>query len=114
MPERYFRVKQENACSNLRRFLTGVPQGSVLGQNLDLLYTSDWPTFNEDTLLHLLMMRQFWLLVVATWNQRENSKQLMTRCKAGQRSGVSKKTKLNHCTNRRINHHQVYINYQFV
>lgn len=55
--ERYFRVKQEDAYSELQLIKAGVPQGSVLGPILYLLYTCDIPqpenstiaTFADDT-----------------------------------------------------------------
>lgn len=55
--ERYFRVKHENEYSALKKILAGVPQGSVLGPILYLLYTGDLPltegtrlaTFADDT-----------------------------------------------------------------
>lgn len=54
---RYFRVKQEDSYSELKKINAGVPQGSVLGPLLYLLYTSDIPqpmeittaTFADDT-----------------------------------------------------------------
>ena len=54
---RFFRVKYENSYSKLKEIRSGVPQGSVLGPILFLLYTSDIPlsekcitaTFADDT-----------------------------------------------------------------
>ena len=52
-----FRVKQEEAYSDLKDVEAGVPQGSVLGPVLSVLFTSDVPnleqakvaTFADDT-----------------------------------------------------------------
>ncbi|KAL1446859.1 hypothetical protein WDU94_012222 [Cyamophila willieti] len=57
LSERYFRIKQEDSYSELMDINAGVPQGSVLGPVLYLLYTSDMPeeernttaTFADDT-----------------------------------------------------------------
>lgn len=57
--DRFFRIKQEDEYSNLKEIRAGVPQGSVLGPILYLLYTSDLPTpvdtivatFADDTAL---------------------------------------------------------------
>ncbi len=49
LSERYFRIKQDCTYSNLREINAGVPQGSVLGPLLYLLYTSDFPTFENNT-----------------------------------------------------------------
>jgi hypothetical protein len=48
--ERIFTVKFENECSGSKQIKAGVPQGSVLGPILYLLYTSDIQ-ITEDTLL---------------------------------------------------------------
>ena len=47
LTERYFRVKQEDSYSNLFLISAGVPQGSILGPLLYLLFTSDVATSNE-------------------------------------------------------------------
>lgn len=55
--DRYFRVKYEDEFSELKKIKAGVPQGSVLGPVLYLLYTRDIPnpieatmaTFADDT-----------------------------------------------------------------
>lgn len=57
--ERKFRVSQTDALSNLHPILAGVPQGSVLGPFLYLIYTADIPvtentfigTFADDTVI---------------------------------------------------------------
>ena len=57
--ERFFRIKHEDEFSSLRKIEAGVPQGSVLGPTLYILYTRDIPstpdtniaTFADDTVL---------------------------------------------------------------
>ena len=59
MQERTFRVRQQDSYSCLKPIRAGVPQGSILGPILYLLYTSDIPTgpgyyiatFADDTAL---------------------------------------------------------------
>lgn len=50
MSERYFRIKQEDAYSELKETRAGVSQGSVLGPVLYLLYTSDIPDLDHETI----------------------------------------------------------------
>ena len=48
--DRYFRVKQEETYSELKEIRAGVPQGSVFGPVLYLLYTCDIPTIEIGTI----------------------------------------------------------------
>lgn len=47
---RFFRIKQEDSYSELTEIKAGVPQGSVLGPILYLLYTGDLPELENSTL----------------------------------------------------------------
>lgn len=57
LQNRHFLVEQQDECSDLQPILAGVPQGSVLGPTLYLLYTADMPitrlttiaTYADDT-----------------------------------------------------------------
>ncbi|KAI5720084.1 hypothetical protein M8J77_001627 [Diaphorina citri] len=50
LSNRFFRIKQEDSYSELKEICAGVPQGSVLGPILYLLYTSDIPEEEENTI----------------------------------------------------------------
>lgn len=47
--EKYFKVKQENVYSGLNEIKVEVPQGSVLGPILYLLYPIDLPGLENNT-----------------------------------------------------------------
>jgi hypothetical protein len=50
LTNRHFRVRHENSYSELKLIKAGVPEGSVLGPGLYLLYINDVPTTSNSTM----------------------------------------------------------------
>ena len=114
MAERHFRIKYEDEYSKLNKIEAGVPQGSVLGPILYLLYTRDIPENNEVTIATFADDTA----IMAVGNDiQETAKRLQTAI--NQISGWTKKwrIKLNenksvhtNFTNRRMNPVPIIIN----
>ena len=114
LADRYFRIKQEEAYSELKKINAGVPQGSVLGPLLYLLYTSDLPeicsnitaTFADDT-----------AILATGHNNYESTQKLNTSLSKIQEWTAKWRIKLNETksvhvdfTNKKVTHIPVYIN----
>lgn len=93
--DRHFRVKHEGEYSDIKKITAGIPQGSVLGPVLFLLYTRDIPksneakiTFADDT------------AIMATGDNIEESTNKLQRAvnAVGQRDGESNLMKRNRLT----------------
>lgn len=118
LSDRYFRVKQDCSYSNLKEIKAGVPQGSVLGPLLYLLFTSDIPavennmiaTFADDT------------AIMAVSKNYEESVNKVQNALCRIESWTKKwKIKLNEnksvhvdFTNQKIGHFQLFINNQVI
>lgn len=116
LSERYFYIKQEGEYSDLKEIGAGVPQGSVLGPILYLLYTCDFPalenniiaTFADDT------------AVLAVGENNKESTETLQRAMTKIQNYTKKwRLKLNEAksihvdfTNKKIDHKPVYINGQ--
>lgn len=88
LAERHFRIKQEGAYLNLKEIKAGVPQGSVLGPILYLLYTSDIPTLKNNTIA--TFADDTAILAVGESNQKATEKlQAAVDQITGQRDGES-------------------------
>lgn len=108
--ERLFRVKQEDEYSQLMEINAGVPQGSVLGPVLYLLYTSDLPKFHGLTVA--TFADDTALLAVGTTLEETTSK-LQKGCDKIQEWTKKWKIKLNEMKSTHINFTYKNINNPF-
>ena len=118
LEERFFRIKQGDAYSDLKEIKAGVPQGSVLGPILYLLYTSDIPELGNSTVATFADGTA--ILAVGTSNEESTGKlqtainQIQTWTKKWNiQLNESKSVHINF-TNRRIENIPVTINNQKV
>lgn len=116
--ERFFRIKQEDAYSDLKKIQAGVPQGSVLGPILYLLYTSDLPSFEQNI---VATFADDTAILSVSDNNIESSKKLQIAIADIQSWTKKWRIKLNEgksvhvdFTNKRIEHRPVFINNQVV
>jgi hypothetical protein len=72
LAERFFRVKQVDAYSELKEIQAWVPQGSVLGPILHLFYTSDLPELGNSTVA--IFADDTAILAVGTSNEESTGK----------------------------------------
>lgn len=114
LTQRMFRVRQEDAYSELKSIKAGVPQGSVLGPVLYLLYTCDIPELENNTIATFADDTA----IMATGDSHEEAVEKI-------QSAVNKicewtkkwRVKLNECksvhinfTNKKPQYHPVFIN----
>lgn len=118
LTERFFRIKQDDAYSELKEIKAGVPQGSVLGPVLYLLYTSDLPELENNTVA--TFADDTAILAVGNSNEESTEKlqaaitQIHNWTKRWRiKLNESKSVHINF-TNRRLEHIPVIINNQIV
>lgn len=116
--DRYFRIKQEDTYSELKEIKAGVPQGSVLGPILYLLYTCDLPTLENNVVA--TFADDTAVMAIADTNEETTSK-LQRSMNIIQEWTKRWRIKLNETksthvdfTNKRIVHKPLYINNKIV
>ena len=116
--ERFFRIKQGDAYSEVKEIRLGVPQGSVLGPVLYLLYTSDLPKLKNST---VATFADDTAILTVSNNNEESTVKLQTAINQIQKLTKNWHMQLNESksvhinfTNRRLEHISVTINNQKV
>jgi hypothetical protein len=116
--DRYFRIKHEDAYSDLRKIHAGVPQGSVLSPILYLLYTSDLPTLEQTV---VATFADDTAIMAIGDNNCESTQKLQMAISEVQRWTKKWRIKLNKTksvhidfTNRHVEHKPIYINHHAV
>jgi hypothetical protein len=118
LSDRYFRIKHEEAYSDLRKIHAGVPQGSVLGPILYLLYPNDLPTLEQTA---VAIFADDTAIMVIGDNGSESTQKLQMAITEVQRWTRKWRIKLNNTksvhidfTNQRVEHKPIYVNHHAV
>jgi hypothetical protein len=88
LSDRQFQVRLRNEKSELQPIKAGVPQGSVLGPTLNVLYTSDLPTSTNTTLGTLPTIQSYCQLMKTQEEQHPTFNITLILYKPGLRSDI--------------------------
>jgi hypothetical protein len=90
---RYFQVRYNSSYSTCHEVLSGVPQGSVLGPLLYLIFTADLPTTDHTTIVTFADDTDCLRSILTQLSPHNNSNSTSTFSKHGLTNGKSKSTR---------------------
>ncbi len=118
LTNRFFRIKHDDVYSELKEIKAGVPQGSVLGPVLYLLFTSDIPTTENNT---IATFADDTAIMSVGENYDDSIAKVQVAINQIESWTKKWKIKLNESksvhvdfTNKKIEHKQLYINNQII